>query len=68
MMLPQPTLVELCKTNPELLIGALDGYIQEQSVKDALGSAGDALYGVSRSVASDVGKTMRDGRAGPKGL
>ena len=68
MMLPQPTLVDLCKTNQELLIGGLDGYIQEQSVKNALGSAGDALYGVGRSVANDVGKTMRDGRAGPKGL
>ena len=68
MMLPQPTLADLCKTNPELLIGGLDGYIQEQSVKNALGSAGDALYGVSRSVANDVGTTMRDGRAGPKGL
>ena len=68
MMLPQPTITGLCKTNPDLLIGGLDGYIQEQSVKDALGSAGDALYGVSRSVANDVGKTMRDGRAGPKGF
>ena len=68
MMLPQPTISNLCKTNPELLIGGLDGYIQEQSVKNALGSAGDALYGVSRSVANDVGKTMRDKREGPKGL
>ena len=69
MMLPQATIADLCKTNPELLIGGLDGYIQEQSVKNALGSAGDALYGVSRTVANDVGKTMRgDGRAGPKGL
>ena len=68
MMLPQRTIADFCKTNPELLIGGLDGYIQEQSVKSALGSAGDALYGVSRSVANDVGKTMRDGRTRPKGL
>ena len=68
MMLPQPTISNLCKTNPELLIGGLDGYIQEQSVKNALGSAGSALYGVSRSVANDVGKTMRESKARPKGL
>uniref|UniRef100_A0A7S0AHC1 Uncharacterized protein n=1 Tax=Minutocellus polymorphus TaxID=265543 RepID=A0A7S0AHC1_9STRA len=68
MMLPEPTIVSLCKMNPGLLIGGLDGYIQEQSVKNALGSAGDALYGVSRSVANDVGKTMRGVKAGPKGL
>ena len=68
MMLPQPTISNLSKTNPELLIGGLDGYIQEQSVKNALGGAGDALYGVSRSVANDVGKTMRDSKAKPKGL
>ena len=68
MMLPQPTISSLCQTNPELLIGGLDGYIQEQSVKNALGSAGNALYGVSRSVANDVGKTMRDRKAKPKGL
>lgn len=68
MMLPQPTISSLCKASPELLLGGLDGYIQEQSVKNALGSAGDALYGVSRSVANDVGKTMRDGKAGQKGL
>ena len=68
MMLPQPTISNLCKTNPELLVGGLDGYIQEQSVKNALGSAGNALYGVSRSVANDVGKTMRDRKAKPKGL
>ena len=68
MMLPQPTISNLCKTNPELLIGGLDGYMQEQSVKHALGSAGNALYGVSRSVANDVGKTMRDSKTKPKGL
>jgi len=66
MMLPQQTIISLCKTNPELLIGGLDGYIQEQSVKNALGSAGNALYGVSRSVANDVGQTIREKR--PKGL
>ena len=68
MMLPQPMISSLCRTNPDLLIGGLDGYIQEQSVKNALGSAGDALYGVGRSVANDVGKTMRDRRDSPKGL
>ena len=68
MMLPQPVIFNLCKANPELLIGGLDGYIQEQSVKNALGSAGDALYGVSRSMANDVGKTMRDRKTKPKGL
>ena len=68
MMLPQPMISSLCQTNPDLLIGGLDGYIQEQSVKNALGSAGDALYGVGRSVANDIGKTMRDRRDSPKGL
>ena len=68
MMLPQPTISNLCQTNSDLLISGLDGYIQEQSVKNALGSAGDALYGVGRSVANDIGKNMRDRRDSPKGL
>lgn len=60
MMLPKPTIKSLCKANPELLIGGLDGYIQEQAVKTALGSAGDALYGVGRSVAADLGGMIQE--------
>ena len=67
MMLPPDTITTLCQSSPELLIGGLDGYVQEQSVKNALGSAGDALYGVGRSAAADLGGAIRD-RNKPKGL
>mmetsp|Transcript_20888 Transcript_20888/g.42641 ORF Transcript_20888/g.42641 Transcript_20888/m.42641 type:complete len:339 (-) Transcript_20888:137-1153(-) len=69
MMLPQAAIQSLCKSNPDLLIGGLDGYVQEQAVKDALGSASDAMYGLSKTVSADVGDLIRRDKGGKaKGL
>ena len=49
----------LCKCTPKLLAVAVEGYMHERSVKNALGDASDAVYRAGKTVAADVGDRIR---------
>jgi len=51
--------LSLCKSTPNLFLASIEGYMQERSVRKALGAASDAVYSASKSVAADVSDRIR---------
>jgi hypothetical protein len=49
-----------CTAAPELLLTGIEGGIQEQAVKKALGSAADATTKASQTIAGDTMKTFKN--------
>mmetsp|Transcript_49824 Transcript_49824/g.149854 ORF Transcript_49824/g.149854 Transcript_49824/m.149854 type:complete len:147 (-) Transcript_49824:100-540(-) len=68
MMMPRDAVVKACGSTPGLFNGAVEGWMQEQAVKRALGEAGDATDGANRRIAGDVAQGLRSLKLRPPGM
>jgi hypothetical protein len=59
MMSTKNVVIPACRDTTGLLVGAIDGYIQEQFVKRALGDASEATSKTNQQMAADVAKAYR---------
>jgi hypothetical protein len=59
MMSTKELVVPACRDTPKLLIGAVDGYIQEQFVQRALSDASEATLNTNKRIAANVANAYR---------
>lgn len=67
MMMPREVTITVCGSTPGLFLGAVEGWMQEQAVKRALGEAGAAADGANQKIAGDVAQGLRALRRRPPG-
>ena len=58
MMLPDAKPV--CRASPELLLGGIEGGLQEQAVKNALGAASEATRQANQKIAGDAAASWKE--------